>query len=124
MPIEVGIWRLGSTLERVEFSAMDSESKLENTLKQDISILSPDLMVIGCQVATAFGKFIDILALNREGKMVVIELKRNRTPREVVAQVLDYASWIEKLSYDDIAAIYSEKNGGSELEQLYQFALW
>lgn len=30
--------------------------------------------------------------MNSEGDLTVIELKRDRTPREVVAQVLDYAS--------------------------------
>jgi hypothetical protein len=51
--------------------------------------------------------------------LVVVELKRDRTPRDVVAQVLDYASWVENLSYDDIAGIYSENNGGKELEQAF-----
>jgi hypothetical protein len=110
---------MGETLHRIEFVPLDAESKLEQTLKRDISILSPDLMVIGCQVPTAFGKFIDILALDQEGKVVVIELKRDRTPREVVAQILDYASWIEGLSYKDIAALFSERNPGKQLEQAF-----
>lgn len=42
-----------------------------------------------------------------DGALVLIELKRDRTPREVVAQALDYACWVEKLEAEDIAAIYS-----------------
>ena len=38
--------------------------------------------------------------------LVLIELKRDRTPRDVVAQALDYASWVEELQAEDIAAIY------------------
>jgi hypothetical protein len=34
----------------------------------------------------------------------------------VVAQLLDYASWVQDLSYDQIASIYSEKNAGTEFE--------
>src|SRR5690606_40588781 len=34
------------------------------------------------------------------------DLKRDRTPREVVAQALDYAAWVERLEADEIAAIY------------------
>jgi hypothetical protein len=37
---------------------------------------------------------------------VVIELKRDKTPREVVAQLLDYGSWVRKLEDEDIASIY------------------
>jgi hypothetical protein len=117
MPIELGIWKLGNKLDVVEFSSMDAEDKLENYLEKDLSIVAPRLMLIGRQVATAFGKFVDLLAMDGEGNLVVIELKKKRTPREVVAQVLDYGSWVARLSRDDIAAIYAEKNAGAELEK-------
>ena len=117
MPIEVGIWRLGDKVEKVEFSAIESEIKLEDTLAADLSILSPQLMLIGRQVSTAQGKLIDILAMDPEGDLIVVELKRDRTPREVVAQVLDYASWVQDLSLDEIKGIYAEKNDGKELEE-------
>lgn len=119
MPIEVGIWKLGKSLQRVKPVSMDSESRLEDCLCEDLSILSPDLMLIGRQIATDFGKIIDLLAMDAEGNLTVIELKRNRTPRDVVAQVLDYASWVQNLSYDEIAAIYSEKNEGRALTGFY-----
>lgn len=117
MPIEVGIWKLGKTLERVQFSTIESEKKLEETLAKDLSVLSPDLLLIGRQIATAYGKYIDILAMDGDGNLAVIELKRNRTPREVVAQLLDYASWVQGLTYDDLTDIYESKNPGWELEQ-------
>lgn len=59
------------------------------------------------------GGRIDLLAIAPDGSLVLIELKRNRTPREIVAQALDYASWVEQLTADKIAAIYQRfaKNG-------------
>lgn len=57
--------------------------------------------------------------MDREGELVIIELKRDKTPREVVAQALDYASWVEKLSYETIADLYTEKHGGQKLEAGY-----
>lgn len=116
MPIEVGIWKLGKTLSRVEFCPIESEAKLEDTLAADLSLVAPGLMLIGRQVATAWGKYIDLLAMDRDGEMMVIELKRDKTPREVVAQTLDYASWVEGLSYDQIAEIYAEKHSGQKFE--------
>lgn len=117
MPIEVGLWRVDNKLEKVTFSALESENKLEEILDEDLSLLSPDLMLIGRQVQTIHGKFIDLLAMNGDGDLVLIELKRHKTPREVVAQLLDYASWVQTLSYDDITDIYTEKKGGAEFEK-------
>lgn len=116
MPIEVGIWKFDNGLKRVKMQSLDSESRLEDCLCADLSILSPGLMLIGRQISTDFGKFIDLLAMDADGNLTVIELKRDRTPREVVAQVLDYASWVQNLSFDDITDIYSEKNQGRALE--------
>ncbi len=117
MPIEVGIWRLGAKPSKISVSTIDSEAKLEDTLAGDLSILSQHWMLIGRQVLTAYGKLIDMLAIDAEGNLIVIELKKNRTPREVVAQLLDYASWVQTLSYSDVSAIYSEKNPGKEFEE-------
>ena len=48
-------------------------------------------------------------------------MKRGRTPREVVGQALDYASWLEQLDVGDIARIYSNYSGGRDLA--YDFEL-
>ena len=108
MPIEVGLWRLGESIKKVEFSPMESESRLEQALADDISIVDPGLLVIGRQVVTKFGKYIDLLAVDADGNLVVIELKKNRTPRDVVAQLLDYGSWVRELEDEDIAAIFTK----------------
>lgn len=59
-------------------------------------------MIIGRQVPTDHGKFIDLLALDATGALIIIELKKDRTPREIVAQVLDYASWVRTLTTPEI----------------------
>ena len=52
--------------------------------------------------------------------LVLIELKRDRTPREVVAQALDYASWVAELTADRIVQIYSRFTQGGSLESDFQ----
>jgi hypothetical protein len=64
----------------------------------DETLLDQVLLVIGRQVQTDFGGLIDILCLDQSGDLVLIELKRGRTPRAVTAQLLDYASWVADLS--------------------------
>jgi hypothetical protein len=106
MPIEIGIWRLDEKVERVKYMPMPSEGKLEDILSADISILDAKLLLIGRQILTSYGKYIDLLAMDADGKLVVIELKRDRTPRDVIAQLLDYGSWVRDLKDEDIAAIF------------------
>ncbi|MCC5968262.1 MAG: nuclease [Natronohydrobacter sp.] len=51
---------------------------------------------------------------------MLVELKRDRTPREVVAQALDYASWVGELDAEHIAAIYGRFKTGQSLATDFQ----
>src|SRR3546814_10552761 len=64
---------------------------------------------IGREVTIENGGRIDILAIDREGDLSIIELKRDRTPREVIAQVLDYASWVAGLTTKQVHDIALSK---------------
>ena len=108
MPLELGIWRVDGGLKRVDLAGLDLESRLEDILHQDISILSPNWMIIGRQVRTAYDKLIDLLCIDRDGNLIVVELKRNMTEREVVAQVLDYGSWVRTLNVEEIRRVFEE----------------
>ena len=64
----------------------------------DSRLLGTDLLVVGRQVETAFGGFLDVLCIDVSGRLHALELKRDKTPRDVVAQVLDYGSWVSNLT--------------------------
>ena len=87
MTIEIGFWKLEDSPTPVAFEPMESEGQLEDVLAHNIGVADPNLLLIGRQVSTVHGKFIDLLAIDADGKLVVLELKKNRTPREVVAQL-------------------------------------
>lgn len=106
MPVEMGMWRIdGGSPRRLT-------ETLETFLEQDPSLLGTDLLVIGRQVRTPYGTFLDLLAIDVEGNLHVLELKRDRTPREVVAQVLDYGSWVSTLGRDEIIDLAGAHLGG------------
>jgi hypothetical protein len=119
MPIGLGLWKIGEIPARIHFSALDTESRLEKMLVSDIGILDPGLLVIGRQVATDHGKFIDILAIDADGALTVVELKRDKTPREVVAQVLDYASWVKDLTHERITSIFAAYRPDEQFEATF-----
>lgn len=103
MPVEIGMWRIDDGRpRRLGTSVLPSEATLESFLEEDPSLLGERLLVIGRQVRTPHGKYIDLLAMDAEGNLHVLELKRDRTPRDVVAQSLDYGSWIASLDRDSV----------------------
>ncbi len=85
----------------------------------DPALLGLDAIIIGRQVPTAHRNFIDLLALDRSGGIIIIELKRDRTPRDVVAQTLDYASWVRSLTTPEVYAI-AEKFNEQRLSTRFQ----
>ena len=107
MPQDIKIWGIEgeNNLKEIGKSPLDLEKRLEDWIAKDISIVSDDYLIIGKQVETAFGKKIDLLCLDSNGEVVILELKRDKTPRDVVAQALDYASWVNDLSQEDILYI-------------------
>ena len=103
MSMEIAIWRIDEDFNPVSLGGMDYERRLQEIIAADLSIIDPSLMIIGREVATPLGSRIDILAIDADGNLIVIELKRARTPREVVAQTLDYGSWIRRMTSEEIA---------------------
>lgn len=120
MPIEHAIWRIDDNLKRLSKSKLKSENELEDMICQDMTILYEHWLPIGRQVATDHGGKIDILAIDQSGNLVVIELKKNKTPREVITQAMDYASWVKTLDSSKIAGIYKRYSKGlnSKFESL------
>ncbi len=105
----------------------DLEKKLETWIESNPHLIAGEerFVVFGRQVHTAFGRIVDLLAIDGSGAVVVIELKRGETPRQVIAQALEYAAWIDSLSVDEldeIAVRYTSRNGGegADLLALYE----
>lgn len=109
MPVELALWRIdGGTPRRLPMQRIDREARLEDLIQQDVNILELDILLIGRQVPTSTGKFIDLLAIDAEGDLHVLELKRDRTARDVVSQALDYGSWVKDLTNVDVRRIWDD----------------
>lgn len=117
MAVQHGIWKIGEEPKALASIQLEDELLLEEQISKDISILNPNWMLIGRQVYTDFGKYIDLLAIDATGSVIIIELKKHKTPRDVVAQAIDYASWIETLPTEKISHIYSEFSAKYDLPE-------
>lgn len=97
MADEVEVWQVrgDGALQDIHPAKLNLEARIEEWIKQDTSVLVPSgskLLLIGEQVETDLGKRIDLLFMEARGNLVIVELKRNKTPREVTAQALEYVS--------------------------------
>ena len=109
--------------EEHNFEKIKQEADLEALLENNPEYFfeGSKILIIGRQVTTNLNTSIDLLGIDKVGNTVVIELKRGKTPRETIAQLLEYASFVENLDYSQLNEIYQDYSGEeSSLEYYHQ----
>ncbi len=106
-----------------KFKDENKESDLESLLENNPEYFfeNSKILIIGRQITTNLNSFIDLLGIDKSGNTIVIELKRNKTPRDTLAQLLEYASFVENLDYSQLNEIYQNYSGeDTSLEDYHQ----
>jgi RecB family endonuclease NucS len=87
-----------------DFEKIKQEADLEVLLENNPEYFfeGSKVLIVGRQVTTNLNSFIDLLGIDKTGNTVVMELKRGKTPRETIAQLLEYASFVENLDYSQL----------------------
>ena len=91
-------------------TSLEIEKHLESWLENSPWALAQDepILWIGRQTKAAAEErtiFPDLIGVDSEGSLVIVELKKDRTPQDVVAQLLEYATWADELSEKQIQQI-------------------
>jgi RecB family endonuclease NucS len=82
---------------------------LQRLLRQQAEVLAEDLVI----VAEEFGNWedskrrIDLLALDRSRRLVVIELKRTADGGHMELQAIRYAAMVSAMTFDEVVAAYN-----------------
>jgi hypothetical protein len=123
MASEIKSWQIiDGKLVPLESSLANDGKKekdhLEQWIKSNPEILGEDIVVIGEQVQTSSGP-LDFLGIDNNGNAVIVELKRDKLPREALAQAIDYASDISSWEIDKFRVI-CKSYAGKDLEELLQ----
>lgn len=102
-------------LEKIETTSFNSEGILErqhlqSTLKHQIDVIAPNCLVISEEFSEWSGsqRRIDLLAIDKEGNLVVIELKRTETGEHMELQALRYAAMVSTLTFSRAVEIYQK----------------
>ena len=104
-------------------SQVETEGLLEDTLVRRPDLLMEDMTLVGRQTPTEGGP-LDLLGVDGEGRLVVFELKRGTLTREAVAQVIDYASYLDSMDLDDLANHISQRSGNRGIDKIEDFQNW
>lgn len=120
----MGLFRVtNDRLEAVRTTSFVEEKLLERKdlqrlLRADISPIGGDLMVI----AEEFGDWeesnrrIDLLCLDKQARLVVVEIKRTEDGGHMELQAIRYAAMVSSMTLDQAIAAYAKMLGTSDAE--------
>jgi hypothetical protein len=123
-------------LQKVETTTFNTEKILERqhlqaAIKHQIDIIAPNCLVISEEFSEWSGsqRRIDLLAIDKEGNLVVIELKRTETGEQMELQALRYAAMVSTLTFSRATEIYQKyllSNGSEDVAEnkLLEFLGW
>ena len=83
---------------------------LQEWISKDPTVLGEELLIIQKEFSDFSGtnERLDLLALDKQGSLVIIENKLDDTGRDVTWQALKYASYCSNLSKENIRKIYQD----------------
>jgi alkylated DNA nucleotide flippase Atl1 len=104
------------------FQTLDAKEvqDIERWLKANPALLGEDLLIVASQL-TGFDKTKDrpdLLALDRSGKLVVIEIKRDDSGSGQDLQALRYAAYVSTLEAEQLVGLYRAYVAGEQQREL------
>jgi hypothetical protein len=103
---EIKIWEISdekiSPVQETSLASQHVEDHLEDWITKDPGILGDEFLVIGRQWEVPGVGRLDLLCIDSDGRLALVELKRDTIARETVAQALDYASWLNEAEPNEI----------------------
>ena len=123
---EVKIWATNGTGGATPLDIahqMESERLLEDTLVNNPDMLMEGLTLVGRQAQTEGGP-LDLLGVDEYGRLVVFELKRGTLSREAVAQVIDYASYLNSMPEQELTNFISARSSSYGVDKIEDFEEW
>ena len=71
-------------------------------------------VTIGSHLRLPSGE-LDLLLMDIEGNLTIVELKRDKTPRDVIAQILEYAAEMQQMTVDELEEVINKYSPYSSL---------
>jgi len=100
------------------FSSLNLSERfdIQEWIEKTPDILGEELLIIAKELILPSAKRLDLLAVDRQGVLVIIELKRDDSGSDVEWQAIKYTSYCSSLTQDDIFKHFAEYLGGDASE--------
>ncbi|MGC6439832.1 MAG: DUF4268 domain-containing protein [Candidatus Puniceispirillaceae bacterium] len=91
-------------------AGFEERPHLQQWIAQEPSCLGEDLLIIQeeFQDFSETNERLDLLALDKEGRLVIIENKLDDSGKDIIGQALKYASYCASMTTDQICQIYQK----------------
>ena len=110
------------SIQEVDFSQLGLQERrdIQEWVADNPGILGEELLIIGKEFSgfDRTNERLDLLAVDRDGKLVIIELKRDDTGADAHWQAIKYASYFHHATTDDIIRIRAEYSSESQEDAL------
>ena len=110
--------RESEKIAEVEFASLGFQERrdIQEWIAANPGILGEDLLIIGKEFSgfDRTDERLDLLAVDADGKLVVIELKRDDTGADAHWQAIKYASYLRRASVEDIIRMLADYSKLSE----------
>ena len=110
--------RESERIEEVDFARLGLRERrdIQEWVAANPSILGEDLLIIGKEFSgfDITNERLDLLAVDSDGKLVVIELKRDDTGADAHWQAIKYASYLRRATAEQIVDMLAEYKGVSQ----------
>ena len=110
--------RESEKIAEVEFASLGFQERrdIQEWIAANPGILGEDLLIIGKEFSgfDRTDERLDLLAVDADGRLVVIELKRDDSGADAHWQAIKYASYLQRASADDVIRMLTEHTGDSE----------
>ena len=124
-----GLFHIGDEevhcLRPIPFHATHKEEDLQGWVDRNPHLLNngQPMLSLGTEIKTQHDHYIDNLFLDGNGCLVVAELKRGKSPRDVTAQAVDYGAYASQLDWERVETLCLKRHGGTPLERAYRECL-
>jgi len=89
---------------------------LQRLLKSRIAVIAPDVLVIGEEYGDweESKRRIDLLCLDKQARLVVVELKRTDDGGHMELQAIRYAAMVSSMTFEQLVSAHTRYLGGGE----------